>query len=143
MGGNIYVANNQADIRLDTKGGNLLVQNHKGAINGSSWGGKIEAFGVEGSFECHTLGGNIRLNDIHGNIGVSTKGGNIFADIQSLHQYAWFDTSGGNIKITMPLNQPMNLDVSGSRIQVPPLTDFKGLMTNDTIHGTILGGDQR
>jgi hypothetical protein len=34
----------------------------------------------------------------------------------------------------------MNLDVSGSRIQVPPLSDFKGLMTNDTIHGTILGG---
>lgn len=140
MGGNIFVANNQADIRLDTKGGNMLVQNHKGSINGSSWGGKIEAFGVEGSFECHTLGGNIRLNDIHGNIGVSTKGGNIFADIQSLHQYAWFDTSGGNIKITMPLNQPMNLDVSGSRIQLPPLSDFKGLMTNDTIHGTILGG---
>jgi hypothetical protein len=40
----------------------------------------------------------------------------------------------------MPLNQPMNLDVSGSRIQLPPLSDFKGLMTNDTIHGTILGG---
>lgn len=140
MGGNIFLAGNKADIKIDTKGGNMYIQNHEGKIYCSSWGGNIEAFNVSGAFECNTAGGNIALKNINGNIGASTKGGNIRAEVNAINQYAWFDTAGGNINISLPLEHPIDLEASANRIYLPPLQNFSGYQTKQSIRGKLNGG---
>lgn len=140
MGGNIFVAANKADINIDTKGGNMYIQHHEGNIHCSSWGGNIEAFNVNGFLECNTAGGNIYLKNVNGNIGASTKGGNIKAEVNEINQYAWFDTAGGNIKIALPLEHPMDLEASASRVYTPMFTNFSGYQTKQSIRGKLNGG---
>ncbi|MDR6564373.1 MULTISPECIES: histidine kinase [unclassified Arcicella] len=140
MGGNIFLAGNNADIKIDTKGGNIYVQNNEGTIHCSSWGGNIDAFNVSGGFECNTAGGNINLKNVNGNIGASTKGGNIRAEVNGISQYAWFDTAGGNIKVALPLEQSLDLEVSASRVRLPPLQNFSGYQTKQSIRGKLNGG---
>lgn len=140
MGGNIFLAANKADINIDTKGGNMYIQHHEGNIHCSSWGGNIEAFTVNGFLECNTAGGNIYLKNVNGNIGASTKGGNIKAEVNEINQYAWFDTAGGNIKIALPLEHPMDLEASASRVYTPMFANFSGYQTKQSIRGKLNGG---
>jgi two-component system, LytTR family, sensor kinase len=140
MGGDILLRENQANINVDTKGGSIHVQKNKGQIHFNSWGGNIEASDIIGDFECSTLGGNIRLNNLNGNIGASTKGGNITAQLSSINQYAWFDTSGGNIRVSLPLENPMDLEVSANRIYHPSFQNFKGNISRNSIRGKLNGG---
>ena len=140
MGGNLYLSENQSDINLDTKGGNIKVENHRGYIYITTWGGNIKATNFHGNFECHTMGGNIRLQNMNGNIGASTKGGNITVNMPTIHQYAWFDTAGGNIKMALPLDNPIDFEVSGNRIYHPPFQNFQGNITKSKIFGKLNGG---
>jgi two-component system, LytTR family, sensor kinase len=140
MGGDFYLSGNQADINVDTKGGSINVENHQGQIHITTWGGNIEASDFHGNFECNTMGGNIRLQNVNGNIGASTKGGNITVNMPTIHQYAWFDTSGGNIKIALPLDNPIDFEVSGNRIYHPPFQNFQGNITLNKLFGKLNGG---
>lgn len=140
MGGKIYVLENEGDIRVDTKGGNISIQKQKGKFNGTTWGGNIEAIEVAGEFECSTLGGNIYLKNMNGNVGVSSKGGNIRAEIPYIHQYAWFDTGGGNITLALPLDSPLEFDIVGSKIRRPNFNNFTGYINDNFLRGKLNGG---
>ncbi|MFN3848548.1 MAG: histidine kinase [Spirosomataceae bacterium] len=140
MGGRIYVLENEGDITVDTKGGNISVQKQNGKVHCSTWGGNIQAFDVVGEFECSTMGGNIRLQNMNGNIGASTKGGNITAEIPSVGQYAWFDTSGGNINLLLPLDSPLDFELSANKIKHPYFNSFSGYITKQEIRGKLNGG---
>ncbi len=140
MGGKILLKENQGEIKTDSMGGNIYIQKHNGKINTATWGGNIEASDVFGDFECSTMGGNIRLQNINGNIGASTKGGNITVNMPSIHQYAWFDTSGGNIKMALPLDNPIDFEVSGSSIYYPPFQNFQGNISHNKLYGKLNGG---
>lgn len=139
-GGNVHLMANEGEINGSTSGGNIYINQHKGQIKASTWGGNIEASAIFGDFESSTWGGNIRLYDINGNIGASTKGGNISAQIPTLNQYAWFDTLGGNIKIALPLENPMDIEVSANRIFHPQFQNFQGIINRQTIKGKLNGG---
>lgn len=140
MGGDFHLSENQADMNIDTKGGNIFVENHQGQIHITTWGGNIEASTFHGDFECSTMGGNIRLQNVNGNIGASTKGGNITVNMPTIHQYAWFDTSGGNIKIALPLDNPIDFEISGNRIYHPPFPNFQGNISSSKLYGKLNGG---
>jgi len=140
FGGKVTISDNEGAIRADTKGGNIFIVNHKGKVNGSTWGGNIEANTIVGDLECSTSGGNVRLRNLNGNIGASTRGGNISAEVASIHQYSWFDTSGGNIKVALPLQQGLDLEVVAGRIKYPRLQDFKGQSSRSSLRGQLNGG---
>jgi two-component system, LytTR family, sensor kinase len=140
MGGKIFLKGNKGEIKTDSMGGNVFIQKHKGKINIATWGGNIEASDFDGNFECNTMGGNIRLQNVNGNIGASTKGGNITVNMPTIHQYAWFDTSGGNIKIALPLDNSIDFEISGNRIYHPPFQDFQGNITKSKLYGKLNGG---
>jgi two-component system, LytTR family, sensor kinase len=140
MGGDIHLSENKGDLIVDSKGGSIYTKQHNGQVRVNTWGGNIETTDLHGSFECSTMGGNIRLQNVNGNIGVSTKGGNISVNMPSIHQYAWFDTSGGNIKIALPLDNPIDFEISGNRIYHPPFQNFQGNITKSKIFGKLNGG---
>jgi two-component system, LytTR family, sensor kinase len=140
MGGDIHLSENKGDLIVDSKGGSIYTEQHTGQVRVNTWGGNIEATNLHGSFECSTMGGNIRLQNVNGNIGASTKGGNITANMPSIHQYAWFDTAGGNIKLALPLDNPIDFEVSGNRVYHPPFQDFQGNITINKLYGKLNGG---
>ncbi len=140
MGGDIFLKENQAIFHVDTKGGDIHIEKNKGEVHSNSWGGNIEASDIFGDFECSTLGGNIRLKNLNGNIGASTKGGNITAQMPTMNQYAWFDTSGGNISVVLPLDNPIDLEVSANKIYHPAFQNFQGNITQQFIKGKLNGG---
>jgi two-component system, LytTR family, sensor kinase len=140
MGGDIFLKENQAIFNVDTKGGDIHIEKSKGEVHSNSWGGNIEASDIYGDFECSTLGGNIRLKNLNGNIGASTKGGNITAQMLTTNQYAWFDTSGGNIRVSLPLENPIDLEVSANKIYHPAFQNFQGNISRNAIKGKLNGG---
>jgi two-component system, LytTR family, sensor kinase len=140
MGGDIHLSENKGDLIIDSKGGNIYTKQHDGQVRVNTWGGNIETTDLHGSFECSTMGGNIRLQNVNGNIGASTKGGNITVNMPSVHQYAWFDTSGGNIKIALPLDNPIDFEISGNRIYHPQFQNFQGNITHNSLYGKLNGG---
>lgn len=140
FGGNILLVKNEGEIRTSSKGGNIKIGGHKGKINCSTWGGNIEASEIVGDFECNTAGGNIRLKNMSGNVGASTKGGNITFEMAAVHQYAWFDTAGGNIRATLPLGSPLDLEIAAHRIYHPPFQNFNGYASRRSLQGKLNGG---
>jgi two-component system, LytTR family, sensor kinase len=140
MGGDIHLSENKGDVIADSKGGDISTKQHNGQVRVNTWGGNIETSDLHGSFECSTMGGNIRLQNVNGNIGASTKGGNITVNMPSIHQYAWFDTSGGNIKIALPLDNPIDFEISGNRIYHPQFQNFQGNITPTKLYGKLNGG---
>ncbi len=140
MGGDIHLSENKGDVKVDSKGGDIYTRRHGGQVRVNSWGGNIETIDLHGSFECSTMGGNIRLQNVNGNIGASTKGGNITVNMPLIHQYAWFDTAGGNIKIALPLDNPIDFDISGNRIYHPSFPNFQGEITPTKLYGKLNGG---
>ncbi|TAF27061.1 MAG: hypothetical protein EAZ70_07985 [Runella slithyformis] len=140
MGGNIVLVNNQVEITANTMGGNITVQKHNGKLQASTWGGNIKGSDITGDFECNTMGGNIKLKNMNGNVGASTKGGNITAELHHIHQYAWFDSSGGKIKVAFPFDSPTDLEVMASKISGTMLPNFDGYLTYNDIKGKLNGG---
>lgn len=140
MGGNLFLADNQGEINVNTMGGNILVQQHKGQVQASTWGGNINANDVYGGFECSTAGGNIRLYNMNGHVGASTKGGNITADMPTVEPYAWFDTAGGKIKVLLPLDKPLDLEITANKIYHPHFQNFEGHVSSRRIKGKLNGG---
>ena len=140
MGGNIVLTQNNGDIKVDTKGGNISILKHKGQIHFSTWGGNIEATDVVGELKCSTMGGNIKLRNMSGNVGASTLGGNITAEMPYIKEYAWFDTSGGNITTYLPMDTPMDFEVKGTRIYHAGFQNFDGVINKNRINGKLNGG---
>jgi sensor histidine kinase YesM/DUF4097 and DUF4098 domain-containing protein YvlB len=139
-GGKVFLLENRGDIIVKTLGGNIEIRNQKGKVHASTSGGNILCEGLWGELQCSTWGGNIKLWNINGNVGASTKGGNVEAEIKLVKEYIWLDTAGGNIKTVLPLQQPMNLDISSSRIMLPNLPNFDGFRTQNQLMGKINGG---
>ena len=139
-GGKVLLLKNQGEIKVKTLGGNIEIRHQKGKVQVSTSGGNISGDGLCGELQCSTWGGNIKLFGIEGDIGANTKGGNIQAEIKSVNKYIWLDTAGGNIKVALPLNQGIDVDISSSKVIVPPLQNFEGYRTNDQLIGKLNGG---
>lgn len=139
-GGKVILSDNAGDVHVKTLGGNIKIKNQNGKVHASTSGGNISGDGLKGELQCSTWGGNIKLYGIEGDIGANTKGGNIEAEIKSVSKYIWLDTAGGNIKVALPLNQAIDVDISSSKVIVPPLQNFEGYRTQDQLVGKLNGG---
>ncbi len=139
MGGKIFLIENKGEINLKTLGGNIEIVNNQGNIFVKTAGGNISGNGNSGDLKCSTAGGNVRFFDVTGNIGATTMGGNMSVEMKSVKDYLWLDTKGGNINVVLPRNQGLNLDISGSRIDMPTLQNFVGFKQNGQLQGKING----
>ncbi len=140
FGGNVFIEHCKGEVKVSTKGGNIKIQRCNGKIYTDTWGGSIKAYDCAGDLKCYTSGGNISFEGIQGNLGASTKGGNIKATVKAINDYFWLETSGGNIRVSLPLNQGMQLDVKGSSIKTPPLPGFVGKKKTHRLSGQLNGG---
>jgi len=139
-GGSIHAENCQGKIHLETSGGSLHLQNLKGSINASTSGGSVQANNIEGELITGTSGGSVNLNQLSCSLEASTSGGSMHIEITKVGKYVKLDDSGGNIDLTLPGKQGLNLNLSANRINSASLSDFTGEWDKTHVKGTLNGG---
>lgn len=139
-GGNVHIFNSKGELNSNTSGGNIKLENFSGKLYTKTNGGNIRATNISGEFKTFTFGGNIRLEQMRGNISASTKGGNINVQALAIDEYLWLESSGGNVKAQLPLNQGLQIEADGVRINAPQLSNFQGIKRSGFISGSINGG---
>jgi hypothetical protein len=138
-GGNLDAMYCEGKIQLETSGGNVGLRGVKGSIRASTSGGEVEGNKITGDLDAHTSGGNIDLDEVAANLNASTSGGNIRVNFLSTKSVD-LSNSSGDISVSLPQGQGMDLRISGERVHSTALNNFKGTFDTHHIDGTLNGG---
>lgn len=139
-GGSIAAKDCSGNIRLRTSGGSLDFKGLRGNIEASTSGGSVRAKDIVGDVDAHTSGGNLDFENISGSLKASTSGGNIDVDMTKLDKFLTLSNSGGNVRLTVPKNQGLDVNLRGDRVKTTALSNFSGSMEDDELKGKINGG---
>jgi DUF4097 and DUF4098 domain-containing protein YvlB len=138
-GGSIEASNSSGSMKLETSGGSLRFSNLNGTINAHTSGGSINGERIDGELKTSTSGGSIRIRDMAGSIEGSTSGGSVEVNLTRVDRYVTLETSAGSVRVQMPMNKGLDLDLDGDRVSAP-LTNFNGRAEKDRIVGKLNGG---
>ncbi len=125
----------EGDISLTTSGGTIDIQKITGNVYASSSAGSIDVKGVDGMVKVSTAAGSIDIKGVRGSLGAFTNMGNIDVEVAQLGEFLSVETQSGNAHIKMPLDQSMQLSVTGMRIRAPLFPGFEGEFTRSRIAG--------
>jgi hypothetical protein len=139
-GGNIEAKDCDGKIKLITSGGNIEMTMLKGNIKASTSGGNVSGETIEGDLNASTSGGNIGLSGMSCNIVAATSGGDISVSVTKLLSTVRLSNSGGNIKLDIPQNSPVDLNLYAEKIKTDRLENFSGKFEEDKIEGKLNGG---
>ncbi|GAB3263883.1 hypothetical protein GCM10027347_30650 [Larkinella harenae] len=138
-GGSIHAEDSDGNLDLRTSGGSVHLAGLSGRINARTSGGSVKAVGVKGELMAGTSGGSVRLSDISGSVEASTSGGGMDVEITKLGDYVRLSGGPGSVNVKMPLDQGIDLDLSGNRVDIP-LSKFDGTVEKDRVRGRLNGG---
>ncbi|MGA0560367.1 DUF4097 family beta strand repeat-containing protein [Larkinella sp. VNQ87] len=138
-GGSIHANDSDGNLDLRTSGGSVHLTNLSGRINARTSGGSVKGDGIKGEFVAGTSGGSVRLSDISGSLEASTSGGGMDVEITKLGEYVRLSGGPGSVHVRMPLDQGIDLDLSGNRVDIP-LSKFDGTVEKDRVRGRLNGG---
>lgn len=138
-GGSIKAEGMVGTIRLVTSGGSISLVELNGKIKASTSGGGVRADGIRGDLEASTSGGSIRMKNLAASVKASTSAGSIEADFSQLGEFVSLTTSSGSVRVNMPLNKGLDLDLRGNKVSID-LKNFDGRMDKDRVQGTLNGG---
>lgn len=139
-GGSIKAEMCKGDIKLITSGGSITLNELDGNLQAKTSGGSIRGSHIKGELITSTSGGSIRMNDIAAALKASTSGGSIEVEMTALGKYLDLSTSSGGISVKMPLNNGIDLDLRGNRVNVGSLSNFDGTIEKDRVVGKLNGG---
>lgn len=138
-GGHLELANLKGTIDARTSGGHINIDAIQGEIVARTSGGHIDAKQSEGALKVRTSGGHIELDDVSGTVEASTSGGSITANLGSIGQFVDLRTSGGNVRITVPENIGLDINLRGSYVSTN-LKNFSGNIERNEVEGKLNGG---
>jgi len=139
-GGNIEATHCEGNLRLGTSGGDLKLRLLKGTIRSTTSGGTVRGEEIDGELHASTSGGNIRLMDLTCSLSASTSGGDINVSLREMGKYLDLTNSSGNVSLQLPQGKGMDLRISGDKVRVNSLTNFKGESDEKHIEGAMNGG---
>ncbi|MCU0338350.1 MAG: DUF4097 domain-containing protein [Spirosomaceae bacterium] len=139
-GGSIKAENSKGDIRLSTSGGSINLEEMDGIIKVTTSGGSVRGGGIKGELNASTSGGSIRLNNVAASLRASTSAGSVDVEMTALGKYLDLSTSAGGIRVQMPLDKGMDLDLRANRVNVSRLNNFDGAFDKDRVKGKLNGG---
>jgi hypothetical protein len=139
-GGSINVENTSGEFRFSTSGGSITFNNLKGEFKGVTSGGSIRANNVSGDLAVSTNGGSIKFTNIEGNLNGSTSGGGIEGNILTIKDHVSLSTSAGSIKVDLPFNEGLDLDLKGNRVYSDKLAKVSNTLKEGRVNGKINGG---
>lgn len=139
-GGSIRAENSNGNIKLITSGGSLTLSDLTGTIHGATSGGSITANRVDGNLNINTAAGSISVSDFKGNLNGKTSAGSIKGSILHIENSIELITSAGSIKVDLPFDEGMDLDLSGSRINSDKLPNTANNRKKETLKTQVNGG---
>lgn len=138
-GGSIKASELTGKINLQTSGGSISLGSLDGDVVATTSGGSIKGDDLKGSLNAATSGGSIRLAGIAGSLKAHTSGGSVEAEITQVGKYVDLSTSSGSVRVTMPLDKGMDLNLKGNKVTVN-LKNFDGNIEKDHVQGKLNGG---
>jgi uncharacterized protein involved in outer membrane biogenesis len=138
-GGSIHAKASSGKMRLHTSGGSIELNDLKGNIDAQTSGGSVHGNDIEGDIKASTSGGSVRLSNVAGSLDASTSAGGVDVSITKLDGPVRLTTSAGSVRVKMPLDKGITLNLSGNHIKIP-LNNFSGDTEKDRIKGTLNGG---
>lgn len=139
-GGNVEATHCEGNLHFGTSGGDLRLRLLKGSIRANTSGGNVRGEEIDGELQASTSGGNIRLSDLSCSLNASTSGGDINVAFRDMGKYLELTNSSGNVTMQLPQGKGLDLQISGDRVRVNSLTNFKGESDEKHIDGTLNGG---
>lgn len=138
-GGSIKAEKMLGRVNLKTSGGSITLADLNGTIMAATSGGGIRADGIEGALDATTSGGSIRMRNLAASVKARTSAGSIEADFDKLGDFVTLSTSAGSVRVNMPLNKGLDLDLRGNKVSID-LKNFDGRMDKDRVQGSLNGG---
>ncbi len=140
-GGSIEAMASSGKIRLETSGGSIRLRDLNGDVRATTSGGSVEGNDIKGELFTSTSGGSIRLRGMAGSLEASTSSGSVEAEMMSVGKYVRLSASSGSVRVRMPLEKELDLDLRGNRVTVPqPMAGFSGSIEKDRVRGQLNGG---
>mgnify|MGYP000930754478 CR=1 FL=1 len=138
-GGSIKASNLFGIIQLKTSGGSINLDKLDGEVMAHTSGGSVKGADIKGSLDAGTSGGSIKLANVAASLKASTSAGSVEVSMASLGKYLDLKTSAGSIRVQMPMNAGMDLNLRGNKVNMP-LKNFDGNAEKDRISGKMNGG---
>jgi DUF4097 and DUF4098 domain-containing protein YvlB len=138
-GGSIKADDLKGKIELKTSGGSIELQNMDGDIYAHTSGGSVRGGNIMGALNAGTSGGSVRLANVSGSLKASTSAGSIEVELSRLGEYVELSTSAGSVRVTMPLDKGVDLNLKGNRVSIP-LKNFDGQVEKNYVRGRMNGG---
>ncbi|TAE30793.1 MAG: hypothetical protein EAZ91_09175 [Cytophagales bacterium] len=139
-GGSIEATDSDGKLTLETSGGSIRLNGLKGNIVAETSGGSVQGGNIDGELKATTSGGSVRLANIAGSLETSTSAGSIEVAMTRVDKYVRIDGSVGTVRLTLPMNKGMNLDLRGNKVVSGSLVNFDGEANKDRIRGKVNGG---
>jgi hypothetical protein len=139
-GGSIDADNCYGTLTLSTSGGAIKLNKLQGSIKANTSGGPINGSYIKGKLTAHTSGGGVHLHDLECSVDASTSGGSMDVEINKLEEFVTLHNSGGNIRLTLPGNKGLDLNLRGDRISLENMNNFSGNKEDHKVEGKINGG---
>lgn len=138
-GGSIKASDLKGRIDLKTSGGSITLNSLDGEIEAVTSGGSVKGDDIKGSLNTGTSGGSVRLANVSGNLKASTSSGSVEVSMTQLGKYLDLSSSAGSIRVTMPLDKGLDLNLRGNKVNIP-LKNFDGNAEKDRVTGKMNGG---
>jgi hypothetical protein len=138
-GGSIKATELKGKVELNTSGGSIQLHNINGDIVAHTSGGSIKGENISGALDTGTSGGSVRLANVSGSLKASTSAGSVEVEMTKLGKYVDISSSAGSVRVTMPLDAGMDLDLKGNKVSIP-LKNFDGRVEKEYVRGKMNGG---
>lgn len=139
-GGSIEATDSDGTLKLETSGGSIRLNGLKGNIVAETSGGSVQGSNIDGELKTGTSGGSVRLNNIAGSLEASTSAGSIDVEMTRVDKYVRLGGSAGSVRVKLPLDKGMDLDLRGNKVVTGSLKNFDGEINKDRVKGRINGG---
>jgi len=138
-GGSIKASDLKGRIDLKTSGGSITLNSLNGQVEAHTSGGSVKGDDISGSLNAGTSGGSVRLANVSGSLRASTSAGSVEVSMSKLGEYLDLKSSAGSIRVTMPLEKGVDLNLRGNKVSIP-LKNFDGNVEKDRVNGKMNGG---
>jgi len=137
--GNINVTNIQGSCELGTSDGHINAEHIEGNLSSKTSDGDITLNDLRGENSARTSDGNIDFEALVGSLNAQTSDGDIRGTITQLSNSLYLKTSDGNISVSIPDGQGLDLLLKGEKINTK-LENFSGDTREHSVEGKIRGG---
>ncbi|KQS33525.1 DUF4097 family beta strand repeat-containing protein [Dyadobacter sp. Leaf189] len=138
-GGSIKATGLKGKIELNTSGGSITLNSINGDVVAHTSGGSVKGDDISGALDTGTSGGSVRLANVSGSIKASTSAGSVEVELTKLGKYVDISSSAGSVRVTMPMDAGMDLNLKGNKVSIP-LKNFDGRAEKEYVRGKMNGG---